>query len=39
MCPADAIYYDEDAPEEWAAYIKANADFFEQAGLSGSGKC
>ena len=38
VCPVEAIYYDEDVPEEWAAYTKANADFVEQAGLSGGGK-
>ncbi|WP_406691918.1 ferredoxin family protein [Saccharopolyspora sp. ID03-671] len=38
VCPVEAIYYDEDVPDEWAAYTKANADFFEESGLSGGGK-
>ena len=27
VCPVAAIYYEDDLPEEWADYYKANADF------------
>ena len=29
-CPVEAIYFDEDVPEEWEHYIKINADYYEQ---------
>jgi hypothetical protein len=25
----EAIYYAEDVPDEWADYVRANAEFFE----------
>ncbi|MEV6654428.1 ferredoxin [Streptomyces sp. NPDC051219] len=35
VCPVDAIFYEDDVPDEWAAYIKANADFFAEFGSPG----
>jgi NAD-dependent dihydropyrimidine dehydrogenase PreA subunit len=35
VCPVEAIYYEDDVPEEWTAYTKANADFFEELGSPG----
>lgn len=29
VCPVEAIYYADDVPDEWADYIRANAEFFE----------
>jgi ferredoxin len=28
-CPVNAIYAEEDVPEEWTDYIQLNADFFK----------
>lgn len=28
VCPVEAIYYEDDVPEEWAEYTEANAEFF-----------
>ena len=27
-CPVEAIYFEEDVPEEWEQYIQINADYF-----------
>ena len=32
VCPVEAIYYEDDVPEQWAAYTKANVDFFDELG-------
>ena len=29
VCPVEAIYYEDDVPEEWSEYITANAEFFD----------
>ena len=29
VCPVEAIYYDDDLPDEWQDYYKANVEFFE----------
>uniref|UniRef100_UPI0003B50196 4Fe-4S dicluster domain-containing protein n=1 Tax=Agromyces subbeticus TaxID=293890 RepID=UPI0003B50196 len=29
VCPVEAIYYEDDLPEMWADYYKANVEFFE----------
>ena len=29
VCPVEAIYYEDDLPEVWADYYKANVEFFE----------
>lgn len=32
VCPVEAIYYSDDVPDEWADYVRANAEFFEELG-------
>ena len=32
VCPVEAIYYEDDVPEEWSEYVSANADFFDDLG-------
>ncbi len=29
VCPVEAIYYEDDLPDEWQDYYKANVEFFE----------
>ncbi|GEO93936.1 MULTISPECIES: ferredoxin [Kocuria] len=35
VCPVEAIYYEDDTPEEWADYYKANVEFFDDLGSPG----
>lgn len=35
VCPVEAIYYEDDLPDEWSAYTQLNADFFERLGSPG----
>ncbi len=35
VCPVEAIYYEDDVPEQWKDYTKINADFFEELGSPG----
>ncbi len=28
-CPVEAIFYEDDVPEQWSQYVTDNADFFE----------
>ena len=35
VCPVEAIYYEDDVPEQWKEYQKINADFFEDLGSPG----
>jgi NAD-dependent dihydropyrimidine dehydrogenase PreA subunit len=35
VCPVEAIFYEDDVPSEWSAYIRANADFFNDLGSPG----
>ena len=37
LCPTEAIFYEDDVPEEWADYTRANIDFFELQGLGSPG--
>ncbi|GED96835.1 ferredoxin [Gordonia crocea] len=30
VCPVEAIFYEDDLPDEWADYQTDNADFFEK---------
>ena len=30
VCPVEAIYYEDDLPEQWSPYLTDNADFFFQ---------
>ena len=34
-CPVEAIYYEDDVPEQWAEYYKANVEFFDDLGSPG----
>ena len=29
VCPVEAIYYEDDVPEQWADYYTANVEFFD----------
>lgn len=29
VCPAEAIFYEDDLPEQWTDYLRANKDFFD----------
>ncbi len=33
-CPVEAIFFDEDVPEEWERFIEKNADYFNKQQLS-----
>ena len=35
MCPVEAIFYEDDVPEEWKDYTAANAEFFTTLGSPG----
>ena len=35
VCPVEAIFYEDDLPEQWKEYYKANVDFFEDLGSPG----
>ena len=35
VCPTEAIYYEDDLPDEWADYLRANNDFFNTLGSPG----
>lgn len=35
VCPVEAIFYEDDVPDEWLAYNEANAAFFDDLGSPG----
>ena len=35
VCPVEAIFYEDDVPEQWKDYYKANVEFFEDLGSPG----
>lgn len=35
VCPVEAIFYEDDVPDEWSDYIQTNADFFDDLGSPG----
>ena len=35
VCPVEAIFYEDDTPEEWKEYYNANVDFFADLGSPG----
>jgi NAD-dependent dihydropyrimidine dehydrogenase PreA subunit len=35
VCPVEAIYYEDDVPEQWTGYTQINADFFAELGSPG----
>src|SRR6478752_5713149 len=35
VCPVEAIYYEDDVPDQWGSYTQINADFFAELGSPG----
>lgn len=35
VCPVEAIFYEDDTPEEWKEYYDANVHFFDDLGSPG----
>jgi ferredoxin len=35
VCPVEAIYYEDDVPDQWKTYTDTNAAFFEELGSPG----
>ena len=35
VCPVEAIFYEDDVPEQWRDYTNANYEFFEDLGSPG----
>ena len=35
VCPVEAIFYEDDIPEQWKDYYKANVEFFDDLGSPG----
>ncbi|MDO5747303.1 MAG: ferredoxin family protein [Actinomycetaceae bacterium] len=35
VCPVEAIFFEDDLPEEWSDYYRANEEFFETLGSPG----
>ena len=35
VCPVEAIYYEDDVPDQWKEYYKVNVDFFADLGSPG----
>jgi hypothetical protein len=35
VCPVEAIFYEDDLPDEWQDYYAANVEFFHEIGVPG----
>lgn len=35
VCPVEAIYYEDDLPQQWSDYTRVNAEFFSDLGSPG----
>ena len=35
VCPVEAIFYEDDVPDQWTSFTQINADFFEELGSPG----
>jgi ferredoxin len=35
VCPVEAIYYEDDVPDQWSGYTQINGDFFAELGSPG----
>lgn len=35
VCPVEAIYYEDDVPDEWSVFYDVNVDFFKDLGSPG----
>ncbi|MGN0096253.1 MAG: ferredoxin [Corynebacterium sp.] len=38
VCPVEAIFYEDDLPDEWEDYIDYNVAFFDELGSPGGGE-
>jgi len=36
VCPVEAIFYEDDTPDQWTGYVNANIDFFVDLGSPGA---
>ena len=36
VCPVEAIFFEEDLPEQWSDFYRANAEFFDDLGSPGA---
>ncbi len=36
VCPVEAIFYEDDVPDQWHEYVSANVDFFDTPGPDGN---
>lgn len=36
VCPVEAIFFEEDLPERWSDFYRANVEFFDDLGSPGS---
>ncbi|MDO4665210.1 MAG: ferredoxin family protein [Actinomycetaceae bacterium] len=37
VCPVEAIFYEDDLPDEWSQYYNVNVEFFDIRGLGSPG--
>ena len=35
VCPVEAIYYEDDVPEDWSAFTAVNREVFDEVGSPG----
>jgi NAD-dependent dihydropyrimidine dehydrogenase PreA subunit len=35
VCPEEAIFYEDDLPDKWSDFLRANAEFFSEIGSPG----
>lgn len=35
VCPVEAIFYEDDLPQQWSEYYNANVDYFDKIGSPG----
>lgn len=38
VCPVEAIYYEDDVPDQWSQYTQINADFSPSSARRGAAK-
>ena len=37
VCPVEAIFYEDDLPDQWKDYYTANVEFFDEVGVGSPG--
>ena len=37
VCPVEAIFYEDDLPDQWKDYYTANVEFFDEVGIGSPG--